>query len=79
MGLIGGQGSRHDFVAVRESNLAGGHLADLTGQAAIDFIADDQEAEQWTFCLGAEVNRLHERLVQMVSAKPPVAGVILVQ
>src|ERR1035441_4468886 len=79
LSLIRGQGGGYDFIAVGESNLAGRHLADLAGQAVINFIADDQEAEQWTFRLGTEINRLHESFVEMVSAKPPVAGVLFIQ
>src|SRR5260370_1558605 len=79
MGLIGGQGRGYDFVSIGKSHLAGRDLADFAGQPVIDFVADDQEAEHRAFCLGPEINRLHKRLVKMVSAMPPVAGVLLTQ
>src|SRR5437660_11175369 len=79
MGLIGGQGRGYDFVSIGKSNLAGRDLADLARKPVINFVADDQEAEQRTFCLGPEINRLHKRLVKMVGAKPPVAGILFGQ
>src|SRR5208283_1125727 len=77
-GLSGGQGSGHDFMAVGESDLAGGDLAHLASQTIIDLVADDQKAEQRTFGSRAKINRLHEGLVEMVVAEPPVARVLLV-
>src|ERR1700677_1876962 len=77
--LISGQSGSDDFVAVGESNLAGRNLADLAGEAVIDLVANDQEAEQRPFRLGTEVNRLHESLVEVARAKPPVTRILLIE
>ena len=73
------QGCGDNFISVGKSDLARRHLAHFVGQPVIDFIADDQEAEQRTFRLGTEVHGLHERLEKMMIAIPPVTGILLVQ
>src|SRR5947209_3833991 len=69
----------HNLITVRECHLTGCDFAHLAGQPIIDLVTNHQEAEKVAFRVGASVNGLHESLVKMMRAKPPMAGIVFVE